>query len=166
MYKLAATYTRAAKVISQTCGFLAAIAVVFMTLLTVSDVFRRYFFNKPILGSFELTEYLLVVVVFLAIPWATMEGVHVRVDLITQKISRRPRAVLYAVSCLLSMFITALIAWFTIPEAKYAYELQEKSDMLNIPTYPFYFLIAVCFFILLFIMIAVFLQHIEEAVRK
>ena len=165
MYKAAAKYTQLAKIVSRVCGFFAAMAIVFMTLLTVGDVVMRYFFSKPILGSFEITEYILVVVVFLSIPWATMEGVNVRVDLITEKLAKKTRAILYAVSCFLSMIISFLIVWFTIPEAEYARELQEKSDMLNIPTYPFYFLIAVGFFVLFLILIAVLFQYIEEAVN-
>ena len=167
MFKKAAVrYIAAAKTVSWVCGFIAAVATVFIVLLTVSDVFMRYFFSKPINGSFELTEYFLVIVVFMAIPWATMRGVHVRVDLITGTFSKKKQAVLYAISCLLSMLISFLIAWYTIPEAKYVYNLKEKSDMLDIPTYPFYFFIAIGFFVLLFILIAVLMQYIEEAICK
>ena len=159
-------YKQLAKIISWFCGLVAAIAAMVMTLMTVGDVLMRYFFNKPILGSFELTEYLLVVVVFCAIPWATMEGAHVRVDLITGRFTRRTRGLLYAGSCVLSMIITFLLARYTLPEAKYVLDLGEQSDMLNIPAYPFYYMIAVGFFILLFVLIAVFFQYIEEAVSK
>ena len=159
-------YKRLAKIISWVCGLFSAMAALVMTLMTVGDVLSRYFFNKPILGSFELTEYLLVIVVFFAIPWATMEGAHVRVDLITGRFIKRTRGWLYAVSCVLSMIITFLFARYTFPEARYVLELGEQSDMLNIPAYPFYYLIGIGFFLLLFVLIAVFFQYIEEAVSK
>ena len=166
MHKIAAGYTSFAKIISRICSFIAAIAAVFLVLLTVGDVLMRFLFSKPILGSFELTEYLLVVIVFLAIPWATMRGNNVRVELITVRLRKKTQNVLYGISCFLSLLLTALIAWYTIPQAKYAYELMEKSDMLDIPTYPFYFLIAVGFFILTIILIAILIQHISRAIGK
>ena len=159
-------YRRLAKIISWFCGLIAALAAVVMTLMTVGDVLMRYFFNKPILGSFELTEYLLVIVVFFAIPWATMEGAHVRVDLITGRFVRKTQGILYAISCILSMIITFLFACYTFPEAKYVLELGEQSDMLNIPAYPFYYLVGIGFFVIFFVLIAVFFQYIEEAVSK
>ena len=152
--------------ISWICCFIAALAMVFLILLTVSDVFLRFVFNRPINGTFELTEYLMVVIVFFSFPWATMRGVHVRVDLLTGRLPKKKQAVLYAISCALSMLITFLFGWYTYPEAMYAYDLQFKSDMLNIPSYPFYFFIMIGFFILLFTLLAVFIQYIKEAFDK
>lgn len=167
MFKKAVSrYKAIARIVSWVCGFIAAVAMVCMILITVSDVFMRYFFNKPINGSFELTEYLMIVVVFMAIPWATMRDAHVRVDLITGKFALRKQAFFYAISCILAIIISFLIAWYTIPEAMYIFNLDQKSDMLNIPKYPFYFMIVVGFFILLFILIAVLMQYIEKAVEK
>lgn len=157
---------RAAKAVSWGCCFIAALATIFLILLTVSNVLLRYLFNKPIDGTFELTEYLMVVIVFLAFPWATLRGMHVRVDLLTGRLTERKQAVVYAISCVFSIVITFLFGWYTYPEAMYAYELQFKSDMLNIPSYPFYFLIMIGFFILLFILLVLFIQNLKEALGK
>jgi TRAP-type C4-dicarboxylate transport system permease small subunit len=156
----------AAKSVSWFCCFIAALATIFLILLTVSDVVLRFVLSKPIDGTFELTEYLMVVIVFFAFPWATMRGVHVRVDLLTGRFSKKTQAVLYGISCVLSMLITFCFGWYTYPEAMYAYDLQFKSDMLNIPSYPFYFIIMISFFILLFTLLAVFLQYIKEVFGK
>jgi TRAP-type C4-dicarboxylate transport system permease small subunit len=164
--KAAVRYIAAAKAVSWVCGFIASIAAACIILITVSDVIMRYFFNKPINGSFELTEYLMVIIVFMAIPWATMRDAHVRIDLITGRFTKRKQAILYAISCLLAMIISFIIAWYTIPETRYVYNLKQKSDMLDIPAYPFYFLIAVGMFTLVFILIAVLIQYIEEAISK
>jgi TRAP-type transport system small permease protein len=167
MFKKAVSrYIATARIVSWICGFIAAVATVCMILITVSDVFMRYFFNKPVNGSFELTEYLMIIIVFMAIPWATMRGAHVRVDLITGRFAIKKQAILYAISCLLAMIIAFLIAWYTIPEAIYVFNLKTKSDMLDIPAYPFYFVIVVGFFILLFILFAVLIQYIEKAIKK
>jgi len=98
----------------------------------------------------------------MAIPWASTKDVHVRVDLLTGKLKKQKQAALYAISCLISIFISFLIAWYTLPEGKYAYELKEKSDMLNIPSYPFHYFIAFGFFILVFILIAVLIRYLKK----
>ena len=163
MYKrIINKYIKITNAIGWICGFVATIGSVCIILLTVGDVFMRFFFNKPINGSFELTEYLLVILVFMAIPWATTKDAHVRVDLLTGKLKKRKQAMLYAISCLISIFISFLIAWYTLPEGKYAYELKEKSDMLNIPSYPFHYFIAFGFFILVFILIAVLIRYLKK----
>lgn len=157
---------RVSKTVGWVCGFVSAISTVCLILLTVSDVFMRFFLSKPINGSFELTEYLMILIVFMAIPWATTRNAHVRVDLITGRFSRRTKATLYAISCLLSMGITWLFAWYTLPEVLYARDIMFKSDMLDIPMYPFYFIIMVGFYILFFTLIAALIEFIDEAMTK
>ena len=137
-----------------------------LVLMTVADVVLRFFFNNPILGSFELTEYLLVPITCFAIAWASHEKANVRVDLIVGKWSRRPKAILYAASCFLSLIMAFIFAWFTVPQAFYILDINIVSDMLKIPAYPFYFIIALGFFILFFILISSLIEFIEEAVAK
>ena len=166
MNKIASKYLKATDALGRFCGIVGVIMMVLLVLLTVADVFLRFFFNSPILGSFELTEYLLVVIVFFAIPWATQEDINVRVDLFTGKLRGRNQAKVYAVSCVLSIVITFILGWYTVPQAKYIYDLNVESDMLKIPSYPFYFLVAIGFFFLFFILIARFIRYIEEAVSE
>lgn len=152
--------------IARICGILGAVSLVLLSLLTVSDVFLRYFFNRPIVGSYELTEYLLIPIVFFAIPWTTKEKSNVRVDLIVGRFRPRRRAVVYAVSCVLAILVTAVFAWFTIPQAIYIAESDIHSEMLEIPSYPFYFLTALGFFVLFFILIDNLIDYIKEAAAK
>jgi len=147
------------------CGFLGTFVMAGLVLLTVGDVVLRYFFNAPILGSFELTEYTLVVMVFFAIPWATAEKANVRIDLIVGRFSTRVRAIFDSVTCFLSLFVTALFAWYTVPQAIYMKKLYSVSDMLDIPLYPFYFMVAFGFFLLFFVLVANLIEFIKEAVK-
>jgi TRAP-type C4-dicarboxylate transport system permease small subunit len=166
MKKWALTYKYIAGRMALVCGIISAISTVALVLLTVGDVFLRYFFNSPILGSFELTEYLLIPIIFFAIPWATMEKANVRIDLIVGKLRQKNRAVIYAVSCFLSMVVTFSIAWYTVPQIAYIHRIKVRSDMLRIPAYPFYFLVAVGLFMLFFVLIANLIDFIDEAVNQ
>ena len=72
-------------------GFLALITIVIMMMLTTVDVFLRYVFNRPILGSFEVTELLMVSVAGLSLAWCTLKSGHIRVDIIINMFSKKTR---------------------------------------------------------------------------
>ena len=166
MQSILTTYKTIIRNVARVCGILGALSLVLLSLLTICDVILRFFFNSPIVGSYELTEYMLIPIVFFAIPWASMEKSNVRVDLIVGRFRRKRRAVIYAISCILSIIVTFVFAWFTVPQAFYIQEVRIESEMLDIPAYPFYFLTALGFFILFFVLIDNLIDFIKEAADK
>ena len=164
--KFILAYQRIMRKIAFISGILGTIAMLFLVLMTVADVCLRYFFNHPILGSFELTEYILIPLALFGIPWAASEKANVRVDLIMGKIQNYKRARVDIVTCLLSMILTAVLAWFTVPQAFYIYEVEIVSPRLDIPAYPFYLITALGFFILFFVLISELIDFTREAMQK
>ena len=87
--------------------------------LTVADVIGRYLLNSPVEGSSEVSELLLVSLVFLGLPAVCLDGGHVTVDLVTKSLPRwsdRPR-----------LFITGLISAIVLAVVSvrlYAYGVQ------------------------------------------
>ena len=72
----------------------AAAAAFVMMLLTTADAGGRYFFNRPILGAYELTSnYLMVAAVFLALPYAYRQGANIRVTFLVDRLGRRAKLV-------------------------------------------------------------------------
>ena len=73
---------------------MAAVATVCMMLLTTADASGRYLFNRPILAAYELTtNYLMIVGVFLALPYAYRQGANIRVTFLVERLGRRARLV-------------------------------------------------------------------------
>lgn len=157
------TFTKIVSWIAHACGLLGTIFLAGLMLMTVADVVLRYFFNAPILGSFEITEYLLVVIVFFALPWAALKRVNVRVDLIVGKFSSKLRAKFDAVTCVLSLIVTGFFAWYTVPQSIYMFRLNSVSDMLEIPSWPFYFMVAFGFFLLFVVLIETLIELIKKS---
>ena len=54
--------------------------------LTAADVACRYIFNRPIIGVFELTEYLVLILIFSFIGYTQSQGGHVSVDLLLPRL--------------------------------------------------------------------------------
>lgn len=68
------------KLLETVCGLLSGTALFAIMALTFFDVGGRKLMSQSIPGSFELTELLMVVVIFGAIPLVSMRGEHVVFD--------------------------------------------------------------------------------------
>ena len=62
-----------------------------LMLITTADVVGRGFFNKPIAGTFELSEYMLAVIILLGAAYTQQVKGHVAVDFLTSRFSRGQR---------------------------------------------------------------------------
>jgi len=63
-------------------GGVAAIILFGMMALTFVDVFMRYIVGDSIRGSFEITELMMVVLIFAGLPLVSRKDEHVTVDLV------------------------------------------------------------------------------------
>ena len=119
--------------------------VIPLMLLTFADVMLRGFFNKPIPGTFEISQYMLAFFILLGAAYTQQVKGHVGVDFLTSRLSPRLQAVCEIVATLLSLFIIAILVWQGWVEG-----IAEKavSDQLRIPQYPFKVLVAVGAFLL------------------
>jgi TRAP-type transport system small permease protein len=68
------------KLLETTCGLLAGAALFAIMALTFFDVGGRKLLDQSIPGSLELTELLMVVVIFGALPLVSLRGEHVLFD--------------------------------------------------------------------------------------
>jgi TRAP-type C4-dicarboxylate transport system permease small subunit len=119
--------------------------VIPLMLLTFADVVLRSFFNKPIPGTFEISQYLLAIFILLGAAYTQQVKGHVGVDFVTSRLSPRFRAICEILTTLLSLFIIAVVVW-----QGWVVGIDEKavSDQLRIPQYPFKVLVAVGGFLL------------------
>ncbi|HNQ46517.1 MAG TPA: TRAP transporter small permease [Syntrophorhabdus sp.] len=117
-----------------------------LMLITTSDVISRGFFNKPIPGTLELSEYMLSIIILLGAAYTQQVKGHVGVDFLTKRFSKRTQSILEVFTTLASMLIIAIMIW-----QGYVEGIHEKtvSDMLRVPQWPFRLLVAVGGFMLL-----------------
>ncbi len=158
-------YARIVKGISHKIAYVAAVFTLVMMLLTVSDVCLRYFFNSPIVGGYELTGLLMILIFAPSLAWAAAKEINVRVDLVVNKLPLRAQGIFDTVTCLLSLVVTVAITWFTVPQTIFIYDIMSVSDQLDIPFYPFYIIINIGFFLLIFPMVNSLLNSVRQAVK-
>jgi len=90
-------------------AFLAAILIIFSMLSVSVSVLMRYIIGKPIVGVNEINGYLLLHVTFLASAWIMRKDAHVKVDIVTNWLPPRAKAVVNIISALVCSVVMVVI---------------------------------------------------------
>lgn len=157
---------KAINALSRVMNIAASIVLAAMMLLTVADVFMRYFLRLPILGTTELTENMMVCLTFFGLAWCAAQQSHLRVDLVMSRFPPRVQSFVESMTTLAGLVMVALIAWRSLIEGIAVQELNIISSLLRIPAFPFYYVIALGSALLALVMVAQVIQHIGKAVRR
>lgn len=125
-------------------AYIGGLAILWLMGLTVVAVVMRYVFNAPILGAQDISELSLVLVVFFALAYCGWTGGHIAVDLIGMVLKpgilRWTDTLVRAISGLL--FVT--VTWQTMRQGLDAFEFEEASNLVEIPHFPFFLVVAFC----------------------
>jgi len=136
-----------------------AVFLIPLMLVTAADVICRNLFNLPIMGVVESSGYLLAIFILLGFGYAEQVKAHVRVAIMTSRLSPRAQLILSMMTILMSLFIFSILAWQGVVVGV---EERTVSDLLRIPQYPFRLLVAVgAFFVCLELLI-----DFGDSVRK
>jgi TRAP-type C4-dicarboxylate transport system permease small subunit len=122
---------------------IAALALFAMMVLTFADVIGRKFFDNSLTGAVELTEIFMLLMIFFALPLASLASEHIVFDLLDRTLP----AALLRWQKLFSHGLTGLImlgaAWVVFERARRTWEYGDVTSALEIRLGPFHDLIAV-----------------------
>lgn len=124
------------------CGLLAAVALFAIMALTLADVLGRKFASHSIPGSLELTEILMVVVIFAALPLVSLHGEHVVFDSLDALMPPWLRRLQQAVVDLLCAGALGALAWLMWDKARQMASYGDTTAQLQLPLGPFVTLMA------------------------
>lgn len=94
-----------------------------MMLWVFTDVFLRFFFNAPLKGTIEITgEYLMVLIVYLAISSTQKHDGHIKVTLFSDKFPKKIENIIKFITNLVAAFIFLWVSYFNF---------QKGGDYLN-----------------------------------
>ncbi len=129
--------------LSTLCGVLAALALFALMLLTLVDVSGRKLLSTSVTGSLEVTELLLVVVIFAGMPLVSLRGEHVVFDSLDKLM---PPALLRAQELIVDALCAAAlfgVAWLMWTKAGNMIEYGDQTAQLALPLGPFVYLMSV-----------------------
>jgi TRAP-type transport system small permease protein len=131
------------KLLDALCGGLAALALFAIMLLTLVDVLGRKLLSASVPGSLELTEILMVLVIFAALPLVSRQGEHVVFDSLDRWLPAAVRRVQQVLVDLLCAAALAGIAWLMWQKAGQMLSYGDVSAQLKLPLGWFVYLMSV-----------------------
>ena len=133
---------QAVKSLSRWINYLSMTAIFLVMTLLVADIIMRNFFKSAILGTAEMVEMGMVLIVFCGFANTQVEKGHVHVTMVTDRLPAKLR---YMLECLVMLFTVVLCYLVTVSSFKAAAKLQAEkavTAVLNIGTAPFAYIMA------------------------
>jgi len=122
----------------------AASAILFaMMALTVVDVVARYVFSRPLRGAFEVTELMLLVLIFAGLPLVSFSDEHATMDFIDRILGPRSQRWLERAVQLTNAAFMFLLMWLVWGKADRIWAYRDSTDVLRIVYGPFVYFMAV-----------------------
>ena len=123
-------------------GVAASAILLCMMLLTFVDVVARYLFNFPLRGGFEVTELMLLVLIFAGLPLVSHADEHVTMDFIDRLLPPAGLRVLVRLVHLVCAVLMFFLTWQMWIKAGRITSAGDYTDVVKIPYGPFVYFMA------------------------
>ena len=150
---------------SSWCNWISCIAVLLMMCIVCANVIL-HFFDAPILGTFEYVTLISTVIISFGLAHTGVIKGHVAVDLVMRRFPERFQEIVSAVTNIIALIIFGVI---TRALAKYAYDnykMNVATETMNIPLYPFIYVIAFGFLVYLLVILVEIINSISKVINK
>ena len=108
-----------------------------MMLLVTADVLGRFFFSTQVQGTTELTEFMMVALLYLSLAHTQALKGHINVDIFLSYFKKRTRLVFDLIIYLLGLVLFALITWQGTLAAIKAWTFWETTfGVILFPLFP------------------------------
>ncbi|MFC1580863.1 TRAP transporter small permease [Thermodesulfobacteriota bacterium] len=152
--------------LSRLMSHVSSLILFLMMILTILDVVLRKMASKSILGTVELTEFMLVILVFFALAQTeTLDG-HVKVDLIMSRFSKRVQSIMDMITQFVCFILSLLITWSSLDYSEKMRLSEEVTQDLLIPIYPFIYFVALGCFVLSFTLLIKFFMATAKVMES
>ena len=140
-------------------GVAASAILLAMMLLTFADVVARYVFSRPVRGAFEITELMLLVLIFAGLPLVSFTDEHAVMDFVDRLLGPRGRAWLERAVHALCAVLMALLGWQVWLKADRIRAYGDATDVLRLVYAPFVYFMAA-------MILLTALIHVYRAARR
>ena len=136
-----------------------------MMLLTFVDVTGRKLLASPVYGAYEVTEFMMGVLIFSALPLVTARENHVTIDVFDHFVPPRARLWQRVLVNLLSSLVLGFLGWRLWILAASHLRTNEVTMTLHIPHAPFTRAFAVMALLAALACLVVTWEHLRRARR-
>jgi TRAP-type transport system small permease protein len=124
-------------------GVAASAILLAMMGLTVVDVVARYWLKMPVRGAFEVTELMLVVLIFAGLPLVSFSDEHAVMDFVDRLLGPRGQLRLQRLVHVVNAAFMFLLTWLMWRKADRIWAYRDATDVLRLPYGPFVYFMAV-----------------------
>jgi TRAP-type C4-dicarboxylate transport system permease small subunit len=119
-------------------NFVAAVAVLFLMLLGVVQIAlrTRWLFNAPIFGYIDMIELAMPILAVLGISYCQRNGIHIRMDILVQRLRGRVLWAVETFSSLAGLVIIVLLARYSWVFFHDAYTSGDSTTDAQLLTWP------------------------------
>ena len=142
------------------------VGIIFLLmLLTVTDVVLRKLFSKGVLGTLEISEFMMVAIVFFSLAEGELKDRNVNVDLVIQKLPWKSRVIIDAIVKILGF---VLYCFITVAVFFYAQSMKSSGEVsmdLWLPKYPIIYIVAatlILFSVVLFLRLIIAIKEVRR----
>ena len=154
------------KPLSTVVNSIGMAAMTVMMVFVAVDVTLRKVANMPILGSIELTQFMLAICGSFGLAQCAVNKGHVVIDMVISRLSRRTRGSLGIGTGILSIGVGALMTWQLINYVFITLKANNVTGVLYIPIWPVVALVTFGFALYCVVLIIHFLEFIVEGSGK
>ncbi len=112
--------------------------IIIMAANTIANVFGRYVFSQSIYFSEELNEFLMVIVTFMGLGYATRKGIHIRMSALYDTLPPRAKKAMMIVIALTTAVMMAVLAWYALEYVQKVARRERVTPALQVPLYLTY----------------------------
>ncbi|WP_339160731.1 TRAP transporter small permease [Siminovitchia sp. FSL H7-0308] len=146
--------------------FISNMFLIFIMVLITLDVAGRNFLNKPLKGTYEMTELGAALLVFFALAITHRHGDHITIDFLVDRLSTKAKHVLNGVIEIVITFTLLFMARHIFDNGLRFMERKTTTSDLALSIHPFLFVIS--FTLVIFALTAIFkaITHFSLVVNK
>jgi len=93
-------------------AWLAGIMMMTSAVGVCVDVVMRYFFNRPIPGVVQFSQYFLLYIPFLAAAYVLREDSHIKVDIVLNPLSQRTQSLVNMITSIMGSVVLLILAYY------------------------------------------------------
>lgn len=129
---------------------------------TALDVALRYFFGSPLKGDYEISAFMMALLIPSGLALCALKKGHIAVDVLTARLPQRMQAALNCFAYLVTLGLVCLMVWQSAVYASTLVKANTAATSVPIPYYPFVIVLTIC----LIVFALATLHNLVESIRE
>lgn len=144
-------------------AYLSSILILSLAILVLSEIFSRHFFDTSTMIADEYSGYLYLSAIFLGLAYTLQENAHIRINIITSKLSTKSNKIIDVIAGLTSISVLFFILYRTILFTYESYDMEMLSERVSeTPLYLTQIVMPIGIILFIIAMIAFTLQKMKK----